>query len=160
MNTIYDRLKNGESIDDIMKGFADEANAAQARITEEEAAAKEAEAARMKAYAAERERNEAKRSDLISLLDSAFRFAVKWYPELEVEEGDWTDNDLAAIADLFLMLLDVEVIKAKAKSKRVEESAETPRKKLPVKIEMKPFPANKPVSTDDVFADFFKSLGL
>ena len=101
MNTIYDRLKNGESIDDIMKGFADEANAAQARITEEEAAAKEAEAARMKAYAAERERNEAKRSDLISLLDSAFRFAVKWYPELEVEEGDWTDNDLAAIADLF-----------------------------------------------------------
>ena len=51
------------------------------------------------------------------------------------------------------MLLDVEVIKAKAKSKKVEESAETPRKKLPVKI-------NKPVSTDDVFADFFKSLGL
>ena len=153
MNTIYDRLKNGESIDDIMKGFADEANAAQARITEEEAAAKEAEAARMKAYAAERERNEAKRSDLISLLDSAFRFAVKWYPELEVEEGDWTEEDLAAIADLVLMLLDVEVIKAKAKSKKVEESAETPRKKLPVKI-------NKPVSTDDVFADFFKSLGL
>lgn len=163
MNTIYDRLKNGESIDDIMNGFADEANAAQTRIAEEKAAAEAAaEAARLKAYAEERARNDAKRSDLTSLLDSAFRFAVKWYPELEVEEGDWTEDDLAAIADLFLMLLDVEVIKAKAKSKKAEENAETvndPRKKPPVKITMKTA-ADKPVSTDDVFADFFKSLGL
>ena len=156
MNTIYDRLKNGESIDDIMNGFADEANAAQTRIAEEKAAAEAAEAARLKAYAEERARNDAKRSDLTSLLDSAFRFAVKWYPELEVEEGDWTENDLAAIADLFMMLLDVEVIKAKAKSKKVEPA---PRKELPVKITMKTT-ADKPVSTDDVFADFFKSLGL
>ena len=161
MNTIYERLKNGESIDDIMNGFADEANAAQARIEAEEQAAKDAEVARMKAYAEERARDKAKRTDLVSLLDDAFRFVAKWYPELELEEGDWTEDDLKVLADLVLMLLDVEAIKTSAKSKKAEaECTETvahPRKKLPVKIAVS---ANKPVSTDDVFADFFKSLGL
>lgn len=156
MNTIYNRLKNGESIDDIMNGFANEANAAQARIEEENKAAEAAEAERLKAYAAERARHDAKRTDLTSLLDDAFHFVVKWYPGLELEEGDWTEADLKTLADLVLMLLDVEVIKAGAKSKKTETVAH-PRKKLPVKIAV---PANKPVSTDDVFADFFKSLGL
>lgn len=164
MNTIYDRLKNGESIDDIMNGFADEANAAQARIEEENKAAEAAEAERLKAYAEEHARHEAKCTDLTSLLDDAFRFVIKWYPELELEEGDWDEEDLKAIANLVLMLLDVEAIKASAKSKKAEaECTETlapPRKKLPVAIEMKSFPANKPVTTDDVFANFFKSLGL
>ena len=151
MNDIYTRLKNGESIEDIMNGFADEANAAQARLKEE---AKAAEDARRKAY------NDAKRTDLTSLLDDAFHFVAKWYPELELEEGDWTEADLKVLADLVLMLLDVEVIKTNAKSKQVEESKQVevpPRKKLPVKMEI---PAVKPVTTDDVFADFFKSLGL
>lgn len=164
MNDIYTRLKNGESLDNIMNGFADEANAAQARIEAEEQAAKDAEVARMKAYAEERARNEAKLTDLTSLLDDAFRFVAKWYPELELEEGDWTEDDLKVLANLVLIFLDVEVIKTSAKSKKAEaectETIASPRKKLPVKIEMKPFPANKPVSTDDVFADFFKSLGL
>lgn len=161
MNTIYERLKNGESIDDIMNGFADEANAAQARIEAEEQAAKDAEAARMKAYVEDRARDEAKRTDLVSLLDDAFRFVAKWYPELELEEGDWTEDDLKVLANLVLMFLDVELIKTSAKSKKTEaeciETVAPPRKKLPVKIAVS---ANKPVSTDDVFADFFKSLGL
>ena len=161
MNDIYTRLKNGESIDDIMNGFADEANAAQTRIAEEEAAAEAAEVARMEAYAEERARNEVKRTDLVSLLDDAFRFVAKWYPELELEEGDWDDEDLKALANLVLMLLDVEVIKANAKNKRVvEESTETiapPPFKLPVKIAVSD---NKPTSTNDVFTDFFKSMGL
>ena len=160
MNDIYTRLKNGESIDDIMNGFADEANAAQVRIAEEEAAAEAAEVERLKTYAEQRARNEAKLTDLTSLLDDTFRFVAKWYPELEIEEGDWEEEDLKVLANLVLMLLDVEVIKTSAKSKAVEESTETvahPRKKLPVKIAVS---ANKPVTTDDVFADFFKSLGL
>ena len=144
-----------------MNGFADEANAAQARIEAEEQAAKDAEVARMKAYAEERARTEAKLTDLTSLLDDTFRFVAKWYPELEIEEGDWEEEDLKALANLVLMLLDVEVIKASAKSKRAEaectETVASPRKKLPVKLAVS---ANKPVSTDDVFADFFKSLGL
>ena len=157
MNDIYTRLKNGESIEDIMNGFADEANIAQARLKEEAKAAEEAEAARLKAYAEERARNDAKRTDLTSLLDDAFRFVAKWYPELELEEGDWTEADLKVLADLVLMLLDVEVIKVGAKSKKAE--AECTETVAPPRIKFE-IPAVKPVSTDDVFADFFKSLGL
>ena len=162
MNTIYDRLKNGESIDDIMNGFADEANAAQARIAEEKAAAEAAEAARMKAYAEERARNDAKRTDLISLLDDTLRFVAKWYPELELEEGDWAEDDLKVLADLVLMLLDVEVIKAGAKSKKENPKTviEKVRKPNGNGFMTRAVPADKPVSTDDIFADFFKSLGL
>ncbi len=164
MNTIYDRLKNGESLDDIMNGFADEANAAQTRIAEEKAAAEAAEAARMKAYAEQRLRNEAKLTDLTSLLDDAFRFVAKWYPELEIEEGDWEEEDLKVLANLILMLLDVEVIKASAKSKKAEESPKTAIEKVLKPngngFMMRAVPVDKPVSTDDVFADFFKSLGL
>lgn len=159
MNTIYDRLKNGESIDDIMNGFADEANAAQARIAEEKAAAEAAEVARLKAYAEERARNDAKRQEFVELINLTLGFCAKWYPELGLSpEEDWDDEDIKPIADLILSLLDIE---AGAKSKKaIEESTETvahPRKKLPVKIAVS---ANKPVSTDDIFADFFKSLGL
>jgi len=160
MNTIYDRLKNGESIDDIMNGFADEANAAQARIEAEEQAAKDAEAARMKAYAEERARNDAKRTDLISLLDDTLRFVAKWYPELELEEGDWTEDDLKVLADLVLMLLDVEVIKAGAKSKKAKaEHTETIIEKVR-KPNGNGFMMRARPADDDVFADFFKSLGL
>lgn len=161
MNTIYDRLKNGESIEDIMNGFADEANAAQVRIAEEKAAAEAAEVERLKAYAEQRALNDAKRQEFVELINLTLGFCAKWYPELGLSpEEDWDDEDIKPIADLILMFLDVEVIKTSAKSKAVEESTETvahPRKKLPVKIAVS---ANKPVSTDDVFADFFKSLGL
>lgn len=162
MNDIYTRLKNGESIDDIMNGFADEANAAQVRIAEEKAAAEAAEAARMKAYAEERARSDAKRAELVELIDLTLGFCAKWYPELGLTSAeDWDDEDIKPIADLVLMLLDVELIKASAKSKKAEvECTETVapiRKKLLVTVGI---PANKPVTTDDVFADFFKSLGL
>ncbi len=160
MNDIYTRLKNGESIDDIMNGFADEANAAQARIEAEEQAAKDAEVARMKAYAEERARNEAKRSDLMVLLDDAFRFVAKWYPALELEEGDWDDDDLKVLADLVLMFLDVEAIKANTKSKNTGVEVEKVRKPNGLGFTTRAVPADKPVTTDDVFADFFKSLGL
>ncbi len=159
MNDIYTRLKNGESIDDIMNGFADEANAAQARIAEEKAAA---EAERLKAYAEERARSDAKHQELVELIDSTLGFCAKWYPELGLTSTeDWDDEDIKPIADLILMFLDVELIKVDAKRKQAEaectETVAPPRKKLPVKIAVS---ANKPVLADDVFADFFKSLGL
>ena len=153
---IYDRLKNGESIEDIMNGFADEANAAQARIEEENKAAEAAEVARMKAYAEERARNEVKRQEFVDLINSALGFCAKWYPELELSpEEDWDDEEIKPIADLFLSLLDIEALKTGTKSKKAE-SVKPLREKLPVKIEMQ----TKPVSTDDIFAEFFKGLGL
>ena len=164
MNDIYTRLKNGESIDDIMNGFADEANAAQTRIAEEEAAAEAAEVARMKAYAEERARNEAKRQEMVELIDSTFGFCAKWYPELGLTSvEDWDDEDIKPIADLVLMLLDVELIKAGAKSKKAEvECTETVAPPIIEKVR-KPNGNGfmmRAVPADDVFADFFKSLGL
>ena len=161
MNDIYTRLKNGESIDDIMNGFADEANAAQARIEAEEQAAKDAEAARMKAYAEERARSEAKRQEMVELINSALGFCAKWYPELGLTSvEDWDDEDIKPIADLVLMLLDVELIKTGAKSKNAEaECTETIIEKVR-KPNGNGFMMRARPADDDVFADFFKSLGL
>ena len=160
MEQIYKRLQNGETSEAIAEEFTKALNEAMARYEAEEKARREEEAKRMKAYAEARAREDAKRTDLISLISSAFGFIAKWYPELGLTEGDWDDEDIAAITNLVLPLLDIEIMKSTSKrAKKAEEAP--PRKKLPVKIEMKPFPANKPMATtDEVFADFFKSLGL
>ena len=149
MEQIYKRLQNGETSEAIAEEFTKALNEAMARYEAEEKARREA-----------RAREDAKRTDLISLISSAFGFIAKWYPELGLTEGDWDDEDIAAITNLVLPLLDIEIMKSTSKrAKKAEEAP--PRKKLPVKIEMKPFPANKPMATtDEVFADFFKSLGL
>ena len=166
MEQIYKRLQNGETSEAIAEEFTKALNEAMARYEAEEKARREEEAKRMKAYAEARAREDAKRTDLTTLISSALGFIAKWYPELGLTEGDWSDEDIAAIANLVLPLLDIEIMKSTAKrAKKAEaESTETvapPRKKLPVKIEMKPFATNKPIATtDDVFADFFKSLGL
>ena len=162
MEQIYKRLQNGETSEVIAEEFTKALNDAMARIAEEKAAAEAAEVARMKAYAEERARSDAKRAELVELIDLTLGFCAKWYPELGLTSAeDWDDEDIKPIADLILMLLDVELIKANAKSKKAEvECTETVapiRKKLPVKIAVS---ANKPATTDDVFADFFKSLGL
>ena len=156
MNDIYARLKNGESIEDIMNGFADEANAAQARIEEENKAAEAAEVERMKAYAEERARNEVKRQEFVDLINSALGFCAKWYPELELSpEEDWDDEDIKPIADLMLTLLDVEAIRVSTKSKKAEETViEKVRKPNGNGFMM------RAASADDIFADFFKGLGL
>lgn len=153
MNDIYTRLKNGESIEDIMNGFADEANAAQARIEEENKAAEAAEAEHLRAYVEEHARNDVKRQELLELIDSTLGFCAKWYPELGLtSKEDWDDEDIKPIVDLVLMLLDVEAIKISAKSKKAEETV--------IEKVRKPKFMMRAVPADDVFADFFKSLGL
>ena len=159
MNDIYARLKNGESIEDIMNGFADEANAAQARIDEENKAAEAAEAERLKAYAEERARNEAKRQEFVDLINSALGFCAKWYPELELfPEEDWDDEEIKPFADLVLSLLDIEALKAGTKSKKAEHT-ETIIEKVR-KPDGKGFMTRAVPTDDDIFEEFFKGLGL
>ena len=141
MNSIYDRLLAGESIDDIMNQFADEANAAQARIAEEEAARKAEEEARAAAVAAEKAAADAKKSDLMDVLDAMFTYLAKHYPTFGVEADSWDDDDLRLIAEAGIMALELEQLKVRkpAKTTKVEKRVKT---------------------TDDIFSDFFKSFGL
>ena len=147
MEQIYKRLQNGETSEAIAEEFTKALNEAMARYEAEEQA-------RAKAQAEARAREDAKRNDLISLISSALGFIARWYPELGVAEGDWDDEDIAAIANVALPLLDIEVMKSKKAEAECTETVAPIRKKLPVKIEM------KPVTTDEVFADFFKTIGL
>ena len=110
----------------------------------------------MKAYAEERARNEVKRQEFVDLINSALGFCAKWYPELELSpEEDWDDEDIKPIADLMLTLLDVEAIRVSTKSKKAEETViEKVRKPNGNGFMM------RAASADDIFADFFKGLGL
>lgn len=159
MENIYERLANGESSDAIAAEFTAALNEAMARHAkdEEEKAAK-AEAERL-ARLEKEAKSVQKREDMVDVLNHAFRYVAKHYPELGIAEGDWDDEELRAIAELCIVMLDLEVLKAKSKRPLVEstETVPHPRTTLPVKVSLK---SEKPVSTDDIFADFFKSLGL
>ena len=85
----------------------------------ERLARKEAE---LKAFAEARARKDAKRNDLTALISSALGFIAKWYPELGLTEGDWSDEDIAAIANLVLPLLDIEIMKSTSKRAKKAEA--------------------------------------
>jgi len=143
METIYTRLANGETSEAIAEEFTNALNEAMARFEKEQAEAK-AKAEAERAARLEREaKAAAKRSELKQLLNDAFAFFARHYPELGLVEGEWKEDDLNAIVDLTLALLDVEVIKTSAKSKKVDIAS-----------------TKKSVTTDDIFEEFFKGLGL
>ena len=119
MEQIYKRLQNGETSEAIAEEFTKALNEAMARYEAEEKARKEAE---LKAFAEARARKDAKRNDLTALISSALGFIAKWYPELGLTEGDWSDEDIAAIANLVLPLLDIEIMKSTSKRAKKAEA--------------------------------------
>ena len=160
MSDIYTRLMNGENADDIAAEFADALNAAVAQKAEEDArkaeqARIEAEAARLAAEA----KLTSKRETMIDMVNQLMYFIATYYPSLgiTVEEVDaMDDSTIYAIADLALMALDMEVMKAS--------------RKLPNPF-TKPIVFSKPEDTNtatevergqraklDVFDEFFKTL--
>lgn len=106
-DTIYNRLLAGESIDDIMNQFAEEANEAQKRL-EEERKAREAETADRK-------------KELISLLDSALSWITRHFPALGIKEEDWDDEDLEVMAGLVIAILNAEAGKKATKILSTDE---------------------------------------
>ena len=145
-DSIYSRLLAGENAEDLAKAFTDELNAAQARIAEEAArkAEEEARAAAEKAANAK-----AKREAAADILADIFAFCATYYPSLGLTQDDQvSDEELYALTDLVLMLFDLEAMKPA-------------KRKLDVKFS-KPRNQenNKPLTTDDIFADAFKLFGL
>ena len=145
---IYSRLLAGESSDDIAAEMTKALNDALDRIEEEEKARKEAELKAAQEEAAKEAANRAKMDAAADLVADALVFCATYYPSFGLTLDDnVTDEEIKALASMVIMLLDLEALRPRKKNK------------LPVDIELKSEP-KKPMTTDEVFAEAFKMLGL
>lgn len=133
---IYDELRSGRSPEDIAAAFAAQLNEAEARIK-----AEEEEAARKAAKEAEDAKAQ-KEEDIKNIIYSFGEMLENNYPEFGFKAEELDEQTLESLAAIAIMLLDIEAMKHTA----------------PVRV--KPAKSNKTVSSDKVFEDFFKSLGL
>ena len=173
-NSLYEQLKSGTSAEDIAAAFAEELNKAEEQLrvereAEEKARAEEkAKAARVAAKLAE---EAAKIDEAATLLRESVAFISHYYPSFGLEDEELTEDEYRALAELLLLMLDLEAVKPtkrqfklKAKSytkptvdvaaaEEDDECTETvPRAVRQQKI--------KENSVTDPFADFFKAFGL
>ena len=155
---IYSRLQAGESSDDIAAEMTKALNEALDRIEEEEKARKEAELKAAQDKAAKEARNKAKMDAAVDITTDVLTFCATYYPSFGLTLDDnVTDEEIETLAALIIMLLDVEAMKPKKKRALGDNLFSTT--KLPVELELKSEP-KKPMTTDEVFAEAFKMLGL
>lgn len=137
MFNIYDELRNGASAESLVAQFTEQLNEAEARIKEEE------EAARREAEA--QASNDAKTADFAHAVEVFCTALQTHYPEFATDEA-LSDADYDEVAHMIIGLLDIEALRFKIlKPKKTKAEAKKPQ-------------ATK--STDDIFADFFKSFGF
>ena len=154
-NDIYSRLLAGESSDDIAAEMTKALNDALNRIEEEEKARKEAE---LKA-AQEKEANKAKMDAAKDIIANTLLFCATYYPSFGLTLDDnVTDEEIEALASMIVMLLDLEAMRPAKRSFKVKTY------KRPAEPEVKNEEVsernNKLLSTDEVFAEAFKMLGI
>ena len=155
---IYSRLLAGESSEDIAAEMTKALNEALDRIEEEEKARKEAELKAAQDKAAKEAHDKAKMDAAIDITTDVLTFCATYYPSFGLTLDDnVTDEEIEALAALIIMLLDLEAMRP-AKRKAFGDSLFSATK-LPVDIELKNEP-KKPMTTDEVFAEAFKMLGL
>ena len=155
---IYSRLLAGESSNDIAAEMTKALNDAIDRIEEEEKARKEAELKAAQDKAAKEAHNKAKMDAAKDITTDVLTFCATYYPSFGLTLDDnVTDEEIEALAALIIMLLDLEAMKPR-KRKAFGDSLFSATK-LPVDIELKNEP-KKPMTTDEVFAEAFKMLGL
>jgi hypothetical protein len=156
---IYSRLLAGESSEDIAAEMAKALNEALDRIEEEEKARKEAELKVAQDKAAKEARNRAKLDAAIDITTDILTFCATYYPSFGLTLDDnVTDEEIEALASMIVMLLDLEAMRPR-KKKGLGDSLFSAAK-LPVNIELKSEPNKKPMTTDEVFAEAFKMLGI
>ena len=148
-NDIYSRLLAGENSDDIAAEMTKALNDALNRIEEEEKVRKEAE---LKA-AQEKEANKAKMDAAKDIIANTLLFCATYYPSFGLTLDDnVTDEEIEALASMIVMLLDLETMKPKrglrAKLSVFDDAAATKSE------------AKKILTTDEVFAEAFKMLGI
>ena len=131
---IYEALRSGRTAEDLVKDFTAAMNEAEERVRKED------EEARLAAEA-EKAAEANKVEDFTVALRTLCETMQKYYPELELHIAE--DDEYEAAAQLVIQLLDLEHVKLQV---------------LPTKKVRKVKP--KTLSSDDVFADFFKTLGF
>lgn len=148
-NELYNLLAAGHSAEDIAALFTTALNEAEDTIRKEEEARRAAEEAK----ALEAAKQAARKEDLVMLLRDAEAYCRSYFPTLLGSDQEMSEEGWNAVADLVLSLLDVEVAKGTATKVQVQVQPKPKSKKtkLPVKLEL---------TTDDIFADFFKQMGL
>lgn len=157
-NDIYSRLLAGESSDDIAAEMTKALNDALNRIEEEEKARKEAELKAAQDKAAKEAHNKAKMDDAIDITTDVLTFCATYYPSFGLTLDDnVTNEEIEALASMIVMLLDLEAMRPRKKNGLGDSLFAAA--KLPVDIELKSEP-KKPMTTDEVFAEAFKMLGL
>ena len=157
-NDIYSRLLAGESSEDIAAEMTKALNEALDRIEEEEKARKEAELKAAHDKAAKEARNKAKQEAAADIVADVLTFCATYYPSFGLSLDDnVSDEEIEALASMIVMLLDLEALRPR-KSKGLGDSLFAAAK-LPVDLELKSEP-KKPTTTDEVFAEAFKMLGL
>lgn len=166
---IYSRLLAGESGDDIAAEMTKALNDALNRIAEEEKARREEEERKVREAAEREAKNAAKRGQLADIITDTLYFCAEFYPSLGIttEEVDqMSDETIDTLADMLLMLLDVEIAKktrhTAMKLGPVTFPFHAPKVTLTTSDEAKTAePAakvDKKPSNDDIFASFFKSF--
>ena len=167
---IYSRLLAGESSDDIAAEMTKALNDALDRIEAEEKARAEEEARKAREAAEREAKKAAKHGQLADIITDTLYFCAEFYPSLGIttEEVDqMSDETIDALADMFIMLLDVET------AKQTRNTLNTAMKLGPMTF---PFHAPKATiatddteptakvdvakkpSNDDIFASFFKNF--
>lgn len=136
---LFDLLASGHSSEDIAALFTSSLNDAEARLRaqeEEERKRKEA-ANKAKAEAAANRKKE----DMCDIVSDFFAFMDTYYADaLEIEPEALDNETIAYLADLLIMVMDLEAMRTQAES-----------------VETKKCASN---TADEIFADFFKAFGL
>lgn len=156
---IYSRLLAGENVDDIAKEITDMLNAAQAKFAEEAARKAEEEAKIALEKEAKEARNQAKMDAAVDIVADALDFCATYYPSFGLTLDDnVSDEEIKALASMIIMLLDLEAMRP------AKRSFKSKGYKLPVELELNNKEVSerntKPMTTDEVFAEAFKMLGL
>ena len=151
---IYFRLLAGESSDDIAAEMTKALNEALDRIKEEEKARKAKEEEEARAAAEKAAHAKAKREAAADILADILAFCAMYYPSLGLTmEDKVSDEELYALADIVLMVFDLETMKPSNRKTSIKFSKPRNQER---DIEKN----NKPLSTNEVFADAFKLFGL
>ena len=132
MFDLYERLADGWSPEDLIAEFIQSLNKAEEEYRMHQA--------RMEVEAKAKAEADQKEADLKAMLTLMFETMNRYYPELELDPNDLTEEELTQLVQLLIAILDLQVA-TRGLTVQPEKPAKT-------------------VKAPDPFTDFFKQFGL
>ena len=162
-NSLYEQLKAGTSAEDIAAAFTAELNKAEEQLRAEREAEEKAKVAA----------DAVKLDEAAALLRELVTFISHYYPSLGLEGGeDFTEDDYRLMAELILVMLDLEALKPAKRSFKIksytgsEAKVEKPTvddectETVPRAVRGQRAKADPIDEALDPFASFFKTFNL